>query len=74
MVEKGDWVNYAVITDSEGLAKNLGDTEDTVGSQDVSLTTGQALISNPMIVGSVTQGSTDEKETLDTETEEVTLD
>jgi len=45
-----------------------------VGSQDVSLTMSQALSSNPMIVGSVTQGSTDDKEPLDTETEEVTLD
>ena len=35
-VEKVDWVNDAVITDSEGLAKNLEDTEDTVGSQYVS--------------------------------------
>ena len=42
MVEKVDWVNYAVITDSDSLAKNLEDTEDTVGSQDVSLTMGQA--------------------------------
>jgi len=73
-VEKGEWVNYAVITDNDGLAKDLEDTEDMVGSQDVSLTMSQALSSNPMIVGSVTQGSTDDKEPLDTETEEVTLD
>ena len=73
-VEKGDWVDYAVITDSAGRAKNLEDTEDTVGSQDVSLTLSQALSSNPVTVGSVTQGSTGDKETLDTETEEVTLD
>jgi len=45
-----------------------------VGSQDVSLTLSQALSSNPVTVGSVTQGSTGDKETLDTETEEVTLD
>jgi len=31
-VDKGDWVDYAVITDNEGRTKNLEDTEDTVGS------------------------------------------
>jgi len=72
-VEIGDWVNYVVITDSEGRTKNLEDTEDTVGSQDVSLTMGQALISNPMMVGSVTQDSTDDKEASNTETDEVKL-
>ena len=73
-VEKGDWVDYAVTADSESRIENLEDTEDMMGSQDVSLTMSQALGADPVTVGSVTQGSTDDKEVLDTETEEVTWD
>ena len=73
-VEKGDWVDYAVTDEEEDRTKNLEDTEDRMGSQDTSLTMRQALSLNPVTVGSVVQGSTDDKEMSDTGAEDVTWD
>jgi len=73
-VEKGDWVDYVVTDEEEDRTKNLKDTEDRRGSQDTNLTMRQALSINPVTVGSVAQGSTDDKEKSDTEVEDVTWD
>jgi len=73
-VEKGDWVDYAVTDEGEDRTTTLQDTEDRMGSQDASLTMRQDLSFNPVTVGSVAQGSTDDKDKPDTEVEDVTWD